>query len=110
MSEKEPTIEYESNPEAKKGIPKDNEEKLKQEEKKKRKIPEEAKKEIKKKKKEEKEKEEAYKKEVDDLVEIAKKEGFSKAFKKAKKLDKKRNDSLIIDRFHDRLAQENLDD
>lgn len=110
MSEKEPTIEYESNPENKTEIPKDKKEKYEKKKSQKKEIPEKAKKEIKKKKKEEKEKEEAYKKEVDQLVEIAKNEGFTKAFKKAKKLDKRRNDSLIIDRFHDRLAQENLDD
>ena len=108
MPEKEPTIEHESNPEKNIEIP-ESEDSFSKEGEKKIESPEKGKKEIKKKRKEEKEKKEAYKEEVDDLVGMAKEEGFSKAFKKAKKLSKKKS-SIIIDRFHDRLSQEDLNE
>ena len=108
MPEKEPTIEYEPNPEKKREIP-EVENNFSKEEEDDREIPEKGKREIKKKKREEEEKEEAYKKEIDELVNLAKEKGFSKAYKKAKKLSKKKS-AIIIDRFHDRLSQEDLDE
>ena len=105
MPEKEPTFEYEPNPEKGNEIP----ETKNISETEPTELPEEGKREIKKKKEEEREKEKAYSKEVKELVSLAKEEGFSKAYKKAKKLSKKKS-AIIIDRFHDRLSQEDLDE
>ncbi|MGM0439007.1 MAG: hypothetical protein ACQEP3_01050 [Patescibacteria group bacterium] len=109
MPEKEPTIEHEPNPEKKREIP-EAEQNFSEKQEETFDIPEEGKKEIRRKKEEEKEKQEAYKEEIEELVALAKEKGFSKAYKKAKKLSNKNNDSIIIDRFHDRLSQEDLND
>ncbi len=103
MQEKEPTIEYEPNPEKKREIPEIknnysakeiNKDNLKEE-----------RVEFERKKKERKEKEVAYKKEIQGLIDLAEKEGFSKAQKRAEKMSKKKG-SIIIDLFHDRYSQE----
>ena len=109
MIENEPKIEYEPNPEKREGgveIPEtediDNESDKSEEE-----VVE--KEEVKKKKEEIVEKKEAHEKEVEELISIAKEKSFSKALKRAKKLSKKKS-AIIIDRFHDRLSQEEIDD
>lgn len=105
MIEKEPTIEYESNSERSKEIPKD--ENLEEE---KRVIePQHSQERDEKKIAELAEKEKFYKEEVEKLVEMAKEEGFEKAFKKAKKLSKKEKSSIIIDLFHDRFSEKKDD-
>lgn len=108
MAEKEPTIEYEPQPEKDKETPES-----KSPEKESRPDPEYRQKKKdsdKKKEKEIEEKKTAYKEEINQLIDLAKQEGFSEAYKKAKKMSKEKDDSIIIDLFHDRLSQENLDD
>ncbi len=58
---------------------------------------------------EKEEKRNAYKNEIDHLVRLAEEKGFDEALKEAKKISKKKRSAMIVDLFHDRLAEKSND-